>query len=97
VSWGSGKVLSLPTDEEGLGRVDFGGVVRPVCLLCVPEAGVGEYVMVHAGFAISRLDEAAALQTLDALRELDALEADELLPPAEYPLSTEPAECVHRS
>jgi len=52
-----------------MGKVDFGGVSREVCLAYVPEAGVGDYVIVHAGFAISRLDEVEAQETLDLLLE----------------------------
>ena len=49
------------------GRVSFGGVTRQVSLACVPEAGPGDYVLVHAGIAIATIDEAAALRTLEAL------------------------------
>lgn len=58
------------TNDEGLsraGRVRFGGVVREVNLAFVPEAMPGDYVIVHVGFAISRLDEEAALLTLQDL------------------------------
>ena len=58
------------------GVVDFGGVSREVCLACVPEAVVGDYVIVHVGFAISRIDEEEAKSTLDALRELGELESE---------------------
>ena len=52
-------------------RIDFSGVVREACLAFVPEAEVGDYVLVHVGFAIARLDEAAAEQALEALQTLD--------------------------
>lgn len=55
------------------GRVDFGGVIKEVSLACVPEARPGEYVIVHAGVAISRLDEEEALRLLDALRSIGGL------------------------
>jgi hydrogenase expression/formation protein HypC len=61
--------------EMPMGRVDFNGVRREVCLACTPEAGVGAWVVVHVGFAISVLDEAEArrsLALLDALGELEA-------------------------
>lgn len=58
------------------GVVDFGGVSREVCLACVPEAVVGDYVIVHVGFAISRIDEEEAKSTLNALRELGELESE---------------------
>jgi hydrogenase expression/formation protein HypC len=52
-----------------MGKVDFGGITREVCLAYVPEAGVGDYVIVHAGFAISRVDETEAHETLALLVE----------------------------
>jgi hydrogenase expression/formation protein HypC len=52
-----------------MGKVDFGGITREVCLAYVPEARVGDFVIVHAGFAISRIDEAEAQETLDLLVE----------------------------
>lgn len=52
-----------------MGRVDFGGVVKEACLEYVPEARVGEYTVIHVGFAIGRLDEAEALRTLRFLEE----------------------------
>jgi hydrogenase expression/formation protein HypC len=55
-----GEVLSVEDDALRTGRVAFGGVVKEVSLAYVPEARVGDYVVVHAGFAISRLDRAAA-------------------------------------
>jgi hydrogenase expression/formation protein HypC len=57
-----------------MGRVDFGGVVREVSLAYVPEAEIGDYVIVHAGFAISQLDESEALETLELMVESGILE-----------------------
>lgn len=62
--------------EHGIlmGKVDFGGVQRTVCLDCVPEIEIGEYALIHAGFAISRIDEEEAQQVfrfLDTISELD--------------------------
>lgn len=51
-------------------QVRFGGVARTVSLACTPEAGPGDYVLVHAGIAIATIDEAAAERTLAALREI---------------------------
>lgn len=51
-----------------MGRVNFDGVVKEVCLACVPEAAVGSYVVVHAGFAISELQPAAATAAWESLR-----------------------------
>jgi hydrogenase expression/formation protein HypC len=69
-----GKVLET-YDQRGLrmARVQFGGIVREACLEYVPETRVGEYVLVHVGFAISRVDEAEAERTYQALRDLDQL------------------------
>lgn len=61
-------------DVDGLlmGKVDFGGVVKDVCLAYLPGIAVGEYAVVHAGFAISRLDEAAALETLRTFAAMES-------------------------
>jgi hydrogenase expression/formation protein HypC len=58
------------------GRVEFGGIVREARLDFVPEAQVGDYVLVHVGFAISRVDREEAERTLQLLREMDELEED---------------------
>jgi hydrogenase expression/formation protein HypC len=77
-----GKVLEAE-EWQGLriGRVQFGGIVRSVRLDFVPEAAVGDYVMVHVGFAISRVDDQEAERTYALLREMGALEPE--LPPEE--------------
>jgi hydrogenase expression/formation protein HypC len=56
--------------ELRMGRVDFDGVVRQACLAYLPEAVVGDYVLIHVGFAIARVDEAQARETLRALAEI---------------------------
>lgn len=56
-----------------MGRVQFGGVTRDACLEYVPETKPGDYVLVHVGFAISRVDEEEARRTYQALMELDQL------------------------
>lgn len=69
-----GKVIE--TFAKGgmqMGRVQFGGVTRDACLEYVPEARAGDYVLVHVGFAISRVDEEEARRTYQALMELDQL------------------------
>jgi hydrogenase expression/formation protein HypC len=74
-----GKVLSI-TDATSLmrpGKVSFGGIVKEVSLACVPEAQVGDYVLVHVGFAISRLDEQEAARVFAYLQQLDG-ESDTL-------------------
>ena len=62
-------------------RVQFGGIVRQVSLNFVPEARMGDYVMVHVGFAISKVDAAEAERTYKLLEEMGAMEGE--LPPAE--------------
>ncbi len=77
-----GKILS--SEDLGFartGRVQFGGIVRQVRLDFVPEAQAGDYVMVHVGFAISRVDEAEAQRTYELLAEMNVLEEEP--PPAE--------------
>jgi len=59
-------------DELRHARVSFGGVVKDVCLAYVPEARAGDFVIVHAGFAISRIDRAAAERVFSYLEEIDA-------------------------
>lgn len=71
-----GKITEfLPTDGLKIARVDFGGVVREVCIEALPEAQIGDYVIVHAGFALNLLSEEEAQATLDTLRELSEFEA----------------------
>ena len=69
-----GKVVET-FDRGGMqmARVQFGGITRDACLEYVPETQVGEYVLVHVGFAISRVDEAEAHRTYQALADLDQL------------------------
>ncbi len=72
-----GKIIEIVSDENSLmpmGKVDFGGVIREVCLGYVPEADVGDYVVVHVGFAISKLDEAEAHNTMALMEEIGLLE-----------------------
>lgn len=53
-----------------MGVVDFGGIRKEACLMYAPDAAVGDYVIVHAGFAISRVDEDEAKRTLDVLQAM---------------------------
>lgn len=79
-----GKVLTKECiGGVEVGQVQFGGIVRQVALGFVPEAKVGDYVMVHVGFAISRVDEAEAKRTYRMLEELGALEEELGAVPAE--------------
>ncbi len=86
-----GKVVGVGEAgaEMPMGRVEFGGVVREVCLACTPEVAVGEYVLVHAGFSISTLSESEAQETFEYLRQIDALN-DELGSP-DGPTDVSPA------
>jgi hydrogenase expression/formation protein HypC len=59
-----------------MARVDFGGIFRETCLDYVPEAKVGEYCVIHVGFAISLLNEAEAMETLDLLKQIGAIEQE---------------------
>jgi hydrogenase expression/formation protein HypC len=74
-----GKVTSTYREHNVLmGKVDFGGVFKGVCLEHVPDVQIGEYVIVHVGFALSRIDEAEAKQVfafLDGMNELAELQA----------------------
>ena len=76
------KVMEIYNDGSLLmGKVDFGGVLKEVCLDYVPEAKTGQYVLIHVGFAISVLEEEEAQETLGILREMASL--DEELNPNE--------------
>jgi hydrogenase expression/formation protein HypC len=74
-----GKVTEI-RDEAGLamGKVDFGGVRKDACLAYLPEIQVGDYVIVHVGFAISKVDEEEALKTLEILAEMGDMVSQEL-------------------
>jgi hydrogenase expression/formation protein HypC len=66
-----GKVIEIRDDAALLmGKVDFGGVRKEACLAYTPDVQIGDYVVVHVGFAISRLDEAEALATLAILGQM---------------------------
>ena len=67
---GSGSIRPPRYD---MARVQFGGIIREACLEYVPETQVGEYVLVHVGFAISKVDEEEAARTYQLLEELDQL------------------------
>jgi len=69
-----GKIISLEgSDLNRKGRVDFSGIVKEANLSFVPEAGIGDYVIVHVGFAISKVDEEAAQHVFEYLREMEGL------------------------
>ncbi len=74
-----GRVIEI-RDDAGLpmGKVDFGGVRKEACLAYIPEVQLGDYVIVHVGFAISRVDEEEALKTLEILATMGDLVRQEL-------------------
>jgi hydrogenase expression/formation protein HypC len=80
-----GKVLDIADDPFGvrMGRANFGGIVKAVCLQYTPDVQPGDYVLVHVGFALGKVDEAEAertyriLEELEQLGELDAPEFDD--------------------
>lgn len=74
-----GKILSVEGEEPMLrtGKVEFGGIVKVVHLACLPEAKVGDYVIVHVGFAISVVDEKEANRVFEYLEEMEELERNE--------------------
>lgn len=78
-----GKITEIYEDGSlKMGKVDFDGVLKEVCLDYVPEAQTGQYVLIHVGFAISVLDEDEAMERLSAIREIaefeDELNSDEV-------------------
>ncbi len=70
-----GKITSISGEEPltRMGKIDFGGVLKDASLAYVPEAKVGDYVIVHVGFAISRVDEEEAQKVFEYLREMEDL------------------------
>lgn len=88
-----GKVLEIrEQDALPMGKVEFGGIVKEVCLAYVPETQIGDYVLVHVGFAISRIDEEEAREIFSYIEQIDQLaELQEVgrQPPAAEPFSAE--------
>ena len=74
-----GKILEIRDHDPvtRMGAVDFGGVLKEINLSFVPEARTGDYVLVHAGFALNAIDEAEAMRVFDYLREMDELDLRE--------------------
>ena len=69
-------VEKYETQGMPMGKVDFGGVTKEVCLAYVPDIALGQYAIVHVGFAITELDEASAQETLDLFREMGVLDEE---------------------
>jgi len=94
-----GKVVEISDDGPlRMGKIDFGGVRKEACLAYVPEVAIGDYVIVHVGFAISRLDEDEALKTLELLRMIDAdmveMELGSMFAPDGSPAAAAPLEAT---
>ena len=72
-----GKIIEI-RDDRGtrMATIDFGGVRKEICLAYLPDLVVGEYAIVHVGFAISKIDEKSALETLELFREIGTLEEE---------------------
>jgi hydrogenase expression/formation protein HypC len=70
-----GKIESISGDDSltRMGKVNFGGILKEACLACVPEAKVGDYVIVHVGFALSRVDEEEAGKVFEYLKQMEEL------------------------
>lgn len=70
-----GKIESIRGDDPitRMGRVNFGGILKEACLAFVPEAKIGDYVIVHVGFALGKLDEDEAQKVFDYLKQMDDL------------------------
>jgi len=78
-----GKVIEIQPNAAGvtMGKVDFAGIVKEICLAYVPEVKVGEYVIAHAGFAINTLDETEAMEVFETLKQIDDLSEMEIPQP----------------
>lgn len=74
-----GKIIEIIGEDvlERKGRVEFAGVIKEIALAYVPEAQIGDYVIVHAGFAISLVDAQEAAETLKYFKEIDQLNQEE--------------------
>lgn len=70
-----GKLIEISTDANGvrMGKANFGGIVKQVCLEYTPDVAQGDYVLVHVGFALSKVDEAEAARTYEALERMEQL------------------------
>jgi hydrogenase expression/formation protein HypC len=71
-----GKIVKIEENPSGMtmGKVDFGGITKEVCLAYVPEAKLGDYVIVHVGFAISKVDEEEAKSVFSYLKQIGDVE-----------------------
>ena len=86
-----GKLIDITVDPNGvkMGRANFGGIVKQVCLEYTPEVNPGDYVLVHVGFALNKVDEEEAERTYKLLQEMDQLQELDV-PSIEEPLRAAP-------
>lgn len=86
-----GRVIEIRNDSQGvrMGKTNFGGVVKDVCLEYTPDVNVGDYVLVHVGFALNKVDEEEAARTYELLAEMGQL--SELDAPQETEAAPGPA------
>ena len=82
-----GKLIEIYEDAHGIkmGRANFGGIVKQICLQCTPDVSPGDYVLVHVGFALSKVDKEEAERTFSILAEMEQLEELEMPDVAESP------------
>ena len=72
-----GKVVEIfETNGVQMGKMDFDGITKTICLAYIPDIQIGEYAIVHVGFAIEKLDEKSALETLEVFRNMGFLEEE---------------------
>ncbi|MDP1548004.1 MAG: HypC/HybG/HupF family hydrogenase formation chaperone [Anaerolineales bacterium] len=72
-----GKLTNIyQKDNLRMAKIDFGGIVKEICLAYIPEAKIGDYALIHVGFAISLMDEEEAQETLKLLQEVSNFEAE---------------------
>src|SRR5271154_1360708 len=85
-----GKVIKIFREHDVLmGKIDFSGVIKQVCLEHVPQVQIGQYVLVHVGFALSSIDEAEAVKVFEFLKGMEQLEELETHPDTAEPLFSE--------
>lgn len=80
-----GKVIAIESNSAGMtmGKVDFAGIVKEICLVYIPEVKLGDYIVAHAGFAISQIDEQEAREVFEMLKQIEDLSALDLSQPDE--------------
>ena len=84
-----GKLIEIDASDPPMGKVEFGGIVKDICLAYTPEAQLGDYVLVHVGFAISRIDEKEAEEIFQYLNDIEAVGDEETQSPP--PLAPQPS------